>query len=68
MFIGIGANGKSVLINILISMLGKQNVSSVPLQKLINDRFAAAELYGKLGNFCADISEQELRYLGEFKT
>ena len=54
MFLGRGANGKSTLLNLVVALLGPQNVSAIPLHKLDEDRFASAELYGKLANVFAD--------------
>jgi len=46
---GGGENGKSVFLSLLTAFLGgRDNVSSQPLHKLDEDRFAAADLYGKL--------------------
>ena len=68
MFVGSGRNGKSTLINLLRRFLGSQNVANVPLQTLAENRFAAAELYGKLANTFADLSSEALRDTGLFKT
>jgi hypothetical protein len=35
--------------------LGSENVSHASLQELSDDRFAAADMYGKLANICADL-------------
>ena len=40
--VGGGDNGKSVALDFIIHMLGEDNVSSVPLQDLANDRFKVA--------------------------
>jgi len=67
MFIGEGANGKSVLLNLLKTFLGKENVSSIPLQSLDRNRFAASQLYNKLANIYPDISNRALYDTGVFK-
>ena len=59
--LGEGRNGKSTLLMAITRLLGTQNVSSIPLQMLEDDRFAAADLYGKLANIYADIPDTPLR-------
>ncbi|MBN8828185.1 MAG: hypothetical protein J0H68_05715 [Sphingobacteriia bacterium] len=56
--IGEGGNGKSVLLNIIKSLLGADNISSVKLSQL-GDKFLTAELYGKLANIVTEIAEGE---------
>ena len=67
MFVGEGRNGKSTLINLLEHMLGEENVSNIPLQKLCNDKHAAYILFGKHANLCGDLSSDELKNTGTFK-
>jgi putative DNA primase/helicase len=66
LFHGEGANGKSTLINLIRTFLGKTNVSSVGLQKL-NDKFASYQLYCKLANMVADLSDDDLRRTDNLK-
>ena len=54
---GTGSNGKSVFLDMIDNLLGKENSSSLSLHKL-NDRFSTALLYGKLANIGADISSK----------
>jgi len=49
-FIGTGANGKDTLLYPLCKMLGKENVSSVNMVQLTNNRFAPANLHNKMAN------------------
>lgn len=51
---GTGANGKTTLINIIQKIVGMKNISSVALDSLKDNRFAASSLVGKLVNFCAE--------------
>jgi len=67
MFIGEGANGKSTLLNLIKTFLGEENVSGVSLQDLVSNRFASSQLYGKLGNIHADLSDKSLQQTGIFK-
>ena len=65
---GAGSNGKSTYLNILTALLGgTDNVSSVTLQALDNNRFSAAGLYGKLANVVADLDAEALRSSANFK-
>ena len=68
MCIGFGDNGKSTALNLLKAFLGPQNVSTRSLQSLLEDRFASADLYGRLANIHADIPARTLLQTGCFKT
>jgi len=65
--IGEPESGKSTFLKLLTALLGHENVSTVPLQTLCDQRFASAELYLKLANISADLPKQAIRYLGVFK-
>jgi putative DNA primase/helicase len=67
MLFGIGDNGKSVFINIIVSFVGPKNASHVALQDLDGDRFALADLCGKLVNVFADLKADRLSSTGNFK-
>jgi putative DNA primase/helicase len=67
MFVGEGRNGKSTLIRLLAELLGKENIATVPLQRICKDKFAASELYGKHANLCSELSEESLHNTGLFK-
>jgi putative DNA primase/helicase len=58
--------GKSTFLNIVESIIGKQNVSNVPWQEL-GDRFKTALLYGKLVNVFADLPNKPIEDAGIFK-
>src|ERR1043165_8228245 len=51
---GDGANGKSVVTEVLTQMLGPDNVTHVGLERF-NDRFALARTIGKLANIVSEI-------------
>ena len=51
---GSGGTGKSRIINLFETIIGRENCSNIPLQDL-NKRFYATNLYCKLLNSCADI-------------
>ncbi len=66
--IGERDTGKSTFLNVMETFLGQNNVSNVPLQQLCGeDKFAAAQLYGKVANIYADLSTIPLKQLGQFK-
>ena len=58
---GNGDNGKSVVLLLLNSMLGKDNVSNIALQDLVSNPFAAARLDGKLANIYTDLKSTALK-------
>jgi P4 family phage/plasmid primase-like protien len=67
MNLGQGENGKSVCLNYIISLLGKNNVSNMSLQDMTEDKFMLAELNGKSANIYADLEKNELRHTGKIK-
>lgn len=68
LFVGLGANGKSVLLSLLKSFVGKRNVSNMPLQSFDTNRFASSSLMGKMANIYADLPDKAMKYTGQFKT
>ena len=64
---GTGSNGKSVVLEYLESLIGKENVSRIPLQELADDKFASADLMGKLANIYTDIGSNALRQVDKIK-
>lgn len=52
---GSGSNGKSTYLNMIKTMLGKDNIASLDIKKF-DDRFSTIMLYGKLANIGDDIS------------
>jgi putative DNA primase/helicase len=68
MLLGSGSNGKSTFLSVLRRLLGRRNVSAVPLQAFGESRFAAAEVHGKLANVCGDLDSRALRRSDLFKT
>jgi putative DNA primase/helicase len=67
MLCGKGDNGKTTLTKLFERFLGDHNVSHASLQELNNDRFAIADLHGKLANVCADLKAEKLINTGTFK-
>lgn len=64
---GKGRNGKGTLIRVLKRLLGERNVSSVTLYELVENRFRAACLYGKLANLAGDLDGRWLDNTATFK-
>tara|TARA_B100000315_G_C14556387_1_gene578342 strand:- start:844 stop:2112 length:1269 start_codon:yes stop_codon:yes gene_type:complete len=65
--VGAGANGKSTFLTVLENLLGKQNISSVPMGKLESE-FHRASLYNKLVNISSELEINELMGSGYFKS
>lgn len=63
---GSGSNGKSTFLNMVKTMLGKRNCSSLSLKKL-GERFKPTMLFGKLANIGDDISDAFIADTEEFK-
>ena len=66
LLLGEGENGKSVLLSLISKFIGEENVSAVGLQKL-DQRFEAANLYGKAVNIVADLSDADLKRTSNLK-
>jgi putative DNA primase/helicase len=66
-FVGSGANGKSTLIEVIVEILGHDNVSHESLHNLASNRFAVAEVYGKLANIYADLDSGDIGSSGLLK-
>jgi putative DNA primase/helicase len=64
---GQGGSGKSRFLQAIINFLGSDNVSAQPFNKLEESRWAAADLYGKLANICADLPGKKVEASSYFK-
>ena len=67
LLVGEGANGKSVYLAALRAFLGRSNVASETLHRLESNRFAVAQLVGKLANICPDLPSASLAGSSVFK-
>jgi putative DNA primase/helicase len=65
---GSGGNGKGVLLNIIMNLLGVDNISNMSLNDLEEDKFSRANLYGKLSNICGDIDNRIISNTGIIKS
>lgn len=59
---GDGGNGKSVFLNNVSCAIGnaESNISNVPLDKLLSNRFSTAQLLGKVANICGDLKSRAI--------
>lgn len=64
---GPARSGKSTMLRIMQRMAGQGNFSAVTLQQLVENRFAAANVYGKVLNVAADLSAAHLDDISIFK-
>lgn len=64
---GEGSNGKGIYFELLSELLGNENVEGRGLHELANERFAKADLHGKLANIGGDIDDRKLKNVGELK-
>ena len=64
---GTGANGKSTFLQFLIAFIGNVNITAISLQELVEDKFKAAELQGKLMDVYADLPKTSLKSIGKYK-
>ena len=66
--IGGGGNGKGTFLKILTHLLGDENVSTISLHDIQENKFATAGLLGKLMNCYHDLDPNILKSTGKFKS
>lgn len=64
---GVSHSGKSTFLRIMKAIAGDANTSGVTLHQLADDKFSAAQVYGKLLNVGADLSNASVEDLSTFK-
>lgn len=64
---GPSRSGKSTFLRLLKAVAGSGNTSAVTLHELGTDQFATANLYGKMLNVAADLSNKHVEDLSKFK-
>lgn len=64
---GPSRSGKSTYLRLMVAVAGAANTSSVTLHQLADDRFAVANLHGKMLNVAADLSSQDVKDIAAFK-
>lgn len=62
-----GANGKGTLLDLITTFLCVDNCSHRSLQSIDNNRFAVADLFGKMANTYADLKSTKLSETGNYK-
>jgi P4 family phage/plasmid primase-like protien len=67
MFSGDGRNGKSKTLFVLKNLLGLGNISSMTLQQLEEDPYAATELLNKMANISGEVTDKTLESSGIFR-
>jgi putative DNA primase/helicase len=65
--VGEGANGKSVILQVLTALLGPSNLSHVPLE-VFGERFHLTPTLGKLANIVSEVGPMNLVAEGYFKS
>ena len=60
-------SGKSTICRTLTHLLGRQNVSAVSPHDLSDNRFSAADLFGKMANIVPDIATEPIRNTSLYK-
>lgn len=69
LLVGEGANAKSTLLELLVRMLGKKNVSDASIEDISSsNRFIAYRLYGKSANISSEIGKKILNTTSLFKS
>jgi P4 family phage/plasmid primase-like protien len=64
---GRGRNGKGTFLRLATRLYGVGNVSTIPLQALDENRFAAAHMYGKMANIAGDLDARHMHNTSLFK-
>jgi putative DNA primase/helicase len=65
---GSGSNGKSTFLNLMLKILGRNNVSAVSLKRIVEgDKFASIELYHKLANISSELFQFRVTNTDLFK-
>jgi putative DNA primase/helicase len=65
--VGDGGNGKSTFLTLVEALLGRENVSNLPIYAIIDERFSAALLFGKLANIYDSLESRGLKNAGRFE-
>lgn len=64
---GPARSGKGTWLRLMQSMVGVRNISAITLHQLVSDRFAAANVFGKMLNVAADLSSAHIEDISIFK-
>lgn len=66
-YVGEGDTGKTTLLEVIIYLLGRENISAISLQRMTSDKFSAAHLYEKHGNLVDELSARDISDTDAFK-
>lgn len=67
LLLGPGRNGKGTFLRLVTAMIGQRHISAVTLQQLGENRFVAAELFGKVANIAGDLDARAITRTDVFK-
>ena len=67
LLLGPGRNGKGTLLRLIARLIGRRHISSVTLQSMGENRFAVAELFGKVANIAGDLDARSIGKTDLFK-
>ncbi|MCF8002007.1 MAG: DUF5906 domain-containing protein [Halanaerobiales bacterium] len=67
LMVGSGENGKTVLLNFLTELLGRENIAAVGLYDLVNNDYAASDLFGKKANLAGEMTNNIIKDIEIFK-
>jgi putative DNA primase/helicase len=65
--VGDGGNGKSTFLTLVEALLGRENVSNLPIYAIIDERFSSSLLFGKLANIYDSLESRGLKNAGRFE-
>ena len=68
-FTGDGRNGKGLFFQLLGHLVGKHNLSSIPLDEIVRKQseFTLCDLYGKMVNLCGEIGKTRISETRDIK-
>jgi P4 family phage/plasmid primase-like protien len=56
--VGAGSNGKNKYTDILMALLGNENICTLSLSQIGQDKFMASKLYGKMANIGSEMNKE----------
>lgn len=65
--VGEGDTGKTTFLEMVIALVGADNISGVSLHKMAGDKFASAQMYDKHSNIVDELSASDVSDTGNFK-
>jgi putative DNA primase/helicase len=65
--VGEGDTGKTTFLEMMIALVGPDNISGVSLHKMAGDKFASAQMYDKHSNIVDELSASDVSDTGNFK-